>query len=167
MSFIDELKHAHENEKKRLEEERAVAHQKVLEECSTEVHEVIRKDSMSKAKTGRTHAEGYVATNRYDFGLRSYEKPPVVGRRDSEDNFTWNDGGECSAITPNGEFCDKVIVMVSDSLRKDGFVNFTLSRCPCYQKKKVRRKHFLSPDTTELIDTNNFLGYIIQYSVSW
>lgn len=132
------------------------------------MHEIIRKDSMDKAKIGRTHAEGFVAEgDSCSLGLRHYENLPIVGRRDSEGDFTWNDGGKCSAITTNEEFCEKIIAMVSDSLRKDGFVNFTLSRCPCHQKKWVRRKHFLSPDTTELIDTNNFLGYIIKYSVSW
>lgn len=170
MSFVDELKQAHENEKKRLKEleEQAVAHEKkVFEDKSSRVHKLIQQDSMDKAKIGRTHTEGFVASSDHTVIRYSYEKPLIVGRRDSEGDFTWNDGGQCDAFATNGEFCDKIIAMVSDSLRKDGFVNFTLSRCPCYQKKKVRRKHFLSPYTTELIDTNNFLGYIIQYSVSW
>ena len=169
MRFVDELKQAYENEKKRIEEQAIAQQNRELETFSAEVYEVIRSDSMHKAKTGRTHTEGFVAVDHH--GLRSdpqhYENLPTVARLDSDGLFTWNDGGECSALTTTEKYCDEIIEAVSELLRKDGFVNFTLSRCPCYQKKKVYRKHFLSPDTTELIDTNNFLGYIINYSLSW
>lgn len=165
MNFVDELKQAHEIEKKRLEEKR----KKELEDISARAHEAIQGACMRNAAAyDRTHIEGFVAlAGSPGYWLECYEKPPIVGRRDADGNFTWNDGGVCSVISTDGEYCDAVIAMVSDLLRKDGFVNFTLSQCPCYQKKWVRRKHFLSPDTTELIDTNNFLGYIIKYSVSW
>jgi len=136
MSFVDELKQAHGIENKRSEEQAIAQKNKDLEEYSTKVHEIIRNDSMGKAKIGRTHTEGYVARGEswnLDLALQHYENLPIVGRRDSE-GALWNDGGECSAVTINGEFCDEIIAMASDLLRKDGFVNFTLSRCPCHQK---------------------------------